>query len=71
MSMLLSGGDILYEKFKTLVETRGVSVYTVAVATGIPYTCLADWKAGRSKPKIDKLKKLAEYFGVTLDYFVE
>lgn len=71
MSILLLGGDMLYEKFKELVEAKGVTVHKVAVATGIPYTCLADWKSGRSQPKADKLKKLADYFGVTLNYFVE
>lgn len=71
MSILFIGGDILYEKFAKLVEAKGVSVHQVAKATEIPYTCLADWKAGRSKPKTDKLIKLAKYFGVDVEYFVE
>lgn len=65
------GGEIVYEKFKKLVEAKGVSVRQIALATGIPYTCLADWKAGRSKPKTDKLIKLAKYFGVDVEYFAE
>jgi repressor LexA len=30
-----------------------------------------DWKRGRSKPKAEKLKILADYFGVSVDYFLE
>lgn len=70
MSILFTGGDILYEKFAKLVEAKGVSVHQVSKATEIPYTCFADWKAGRSKPKMDKIIKLAEYFEVPLEYFV-
>lgn len=30
-----------------------------------------DWSNGRSAPKIEKLMKLAEYFGVNLEYFIK
>lgn len=32
---------------------------------------MTDWKSGRSVPKVDKLKILADYFGVSLEYFLE
>lgn len=60
----------MYEKFASLLNENECSAYTVAKATGIPYTCLCDWKAGRSKPKADKLKKIADYFGVPMDYLM-
>ena len=28
------------------------------------------WKSGRSQPKVDKLKILADYFGVSIEYFI-
>ena len=39
--------------------------------TGIRRSTFSDWKSGRSKPKTDKLKILADYFGVSVDYFLE
>lgn len=30
-----------------------------------------DWKNGRSEPKLEKLKKIADYFGVSIEYFLE
>ncbi|MGO5051211.1 helix-turn-helix domain-containing protein [Lachnospiraceae bacterium LCP25S3_G4] len=32
---------------------------------------LSYWKSGRSAPKADKLKILADYFDVPIEYFLE
>ena len=29
-----------------------------------------DWKNGKSTPKMDKIEKIAKYFGVTTDYMI-
>jgi repressor LexA len=47
-----------------------VSAYRVAKDTGIANTLFSDWKSGKSKPKADKLKILADYFGVSIEYFL-
>ncbi len=61
----------MYEKFQELLTKTGRTSYQVAKDTGISETVFSYWKSGRSKPKIDKLKVLADYFGVTIDYFIE
>lgn len=61
----------MYEKFAQLVEARGVTTYRVAKDIGLAQTVFSDWKSGKSKPKADKLKKIADYFGVTIEYFLE
>ena len=58
-------------KFAELLAKHHKTAYQVAKDTGIAQSVLSDWKTGRSKPKADKLKILAEYFGVTIDYFYE
>lgn len=60
----------MYEKFLELIKQKEVSVYKVSKETGIPQSVLSDWKRGRSTPKLDKLKTLADYFGVSIDYFL-
>nr|WP_207742004.1 helix-turn-helix transcriptional regulator [[Clostridium] symbiosum] len=47
------------------------TAYQVSKDTGIAQSVLSDWKTGRSKPKADKLKILADYFGVPIDYFLK
>lgn len=62
---------IEYEKFRELLDERNLTPYAVSKETGIPSTCLADWKSGRSKPKSDKLYILAKYFNVPMEYFFD
>lgn len=42
----------------------------VARATGISNMTLSDWKNGKSKPKMDKLKLIADFFNVPIDYIL-
>lgn len=56
-----------YESFEKLLEAKGTSVYRVSKATGIAPSTFSDWKSGRSTPKADKMSKLADYFGISLD----
>lgn len=60
----------MYEAFKKLIDERGVTTYQVAKETGLLQTMFSDWKSGKSKPKVDKLKILADYFGVPLETFI-
>lgn len=61
----------MYEKFERLLKERNLTPYRVSLDTGIAQSTLSDWKSGRSKPKVDKLKILANYFGVSIEYFLE
>lgn len=61
----------MYEKYETLRDKKGITDYRVAADTGITKSTFTDWKSGRSKPKVDKLKILADYFGVPIEYFLE
>lgn len=58
----------MYSIFEQLIQKHGVSAYKVAKETGVTQSTLSDWKRGRSTPKTDNMKKLADYFGVSLDY---
>lgn len=61
----------MYGKYVELKTKHNVTDYAVSEATGIPKSTFSDWKAGRSEPKIAKLKLIADYFGVSLDFFVD
>lgn len=60
----------MYEKFADLLDKTNKTAYLVSKDTGIAQSVLSDWKTGRSKPKADKLKILADYFGVPIEYFL-
>ena len=61
----------MYERYAKLRDAAGVTDYRVSADTDISRSTFSDWKAERSTPKIDKLYRLAKYFGVPLEYFLE
>ena len=60
----------MYEIFEQLLQKNNVTAYKVSKETGVTQSTLSDWKRGRSTPKSDKLKILADYFGVSIEYFL-
>ncbi len=56
-----------YDVFEKLCNSRGVTPYRVAKATGVSTSTLSSWKTGRYTPKQDKLQRIADYFGITVD----
>lgn len=60
----------MYEKYVELRDKKGVTDYRVAIDTGIPKSTFTDWKTGRSKPKTEKLKAIADYFDVPIEYLI-
>lgn len=62
---------VSYDRYKSLLNEKGVNSYAVSKVTGIHQSTLSDWKTGRSNPKADKLQILAKYFEVPIDYFFE
>lgn len=61
----------MYKKFAELLLKTGKTAYQVSKDTKISTSTLTNWKQGKYSPKVDKLKILAEYFGVSIDYFLE
>lgn len=60
-----------YKKFIELLGKTNKTAYQVSKDTGIYPTLFSDWKSGKSCPKVDKIKTLADYFGVSIEYFLE
>ena len=60
----------MYEIFEQLLQRYGITAYKVSKETGVTQSTLSDWKRGRSTPKTENMKKLADYFGITVDYLM-
>ena len=60
----------MYSRYCALRDAKGVKDATVAKETGIGQSTFTDWKVGRSVPKQEKLKKIADYFGVSVEYLL-
>lgn len=62
-------GNVI-ERIDDLIKSSDKSTYKVSKDTGISQTSFKDWRSGRSNPKTDKIKILADYFGVSVEYLL-
>jgi len=60
----------MYEKYAALRDQKKLNDYQVAAQTGIAPQTLSAWKNGLYNPKLDKLKTLADFFGVSIDELI-
>ena len=56
---------MVLDNIKRLCEQKGVSIYALEKATGIGNGVIAKWAI--HNPRIDQLKRVADYFGCTVD----
>lgn len=60
----------MYEIYQKLLDEKGLKNADVARATGISNMTLSDWKQGKSTPKADKLQKIADFLGISVNYLM-
>jgi transcriptional regulator with XRE-family HTH domain len=58
----------MYEIYQELLDKKGLKNSDVSRATGISNMTLSDWKRGKTKPKTENIRKLADFLGVSVDY---
>lgn len=59
----------MFEKIEQLLAEHKISLNKLSKQTGIPYTTLQNWRARGSSPRLENVKKIAEFFQVPLEYF--
>lgn len=60
----------MYEVFKQLCEEKGLKPSEVAKGTGLYQTLFSEWKKGKSNPNTDKMIKIANFLGVSVEYLM-
>ena len=61
----------MYENFIRIAKTKGLTPYKISKGTGVSCATLTSWKNGIYTPKLDKLKLIADFFGVDLKDITE
>lgn len=61
----------MYKKYEALRNEKGMTDAEVSRAANVPPSTLYDWKADRYTPKADKLMRIAEALGVSIEYFLK
>ena len=67
-----NGGAIMdfSTRVKALREDAGLTQAQLAEGLGLTNRAIGAWESGRSKPRLDKLTRLAEILGTTPDYLM-
>lgn len=56
---------MLYKNIETRCKERGLTVSALEKAVGLGNATIKGW--GESSPKVDNLKRVADFFGCTVD----
>lgn len=66
--MSVKGGSrVIYENVKRLCDERNISIWALERACGIANGAIGKWNGSINAPRIDTVKAIADYFGVTVD----
>ena len=57
-----------HEKLKILRKKKGLTQQEVAELLNVERVAYTKWENGKSKPNYEKLEKIADFFGVSLDW---
>lgn len=60
--------DIFKERFEEIRRHRNVTQKEIADAIGLTSQAISSYLSGRTKPSLDIAAKIAEFFGVSLDW---
>lgn len=60
---------MILKRVKELCEKKGVSISRLEKDCNIGNATIKKWD--ESMPRVDTLKKVADYFGVSIEYFLE
>ena len=59
------GFTVIYENIKNLCDKKGISIAALEKACGLGNATIRGWVD--SSPRVDRLKPVADYFGVSID----
>ncbi len=58
----------MYRRYCELRDLKELTDTQVAEYCGFSKSTLSDWKSGKGTPKLDKIAKIAECLGVSIDF---
>ena len=60
----------MYEKYEELLKLHNVTTADVCNATGISHSTMSNWKKRKNNLSMKNAKLIADYFGVSINYFM-
>ena len=60
----------IYGRIEKMLSEKGITAYKLSKDTGISTGLISHWKKRMQNPSSEKLQKIADYFGVSVDYLL-
>ena len=60
---------MVYENILALCRKHGISIAALEIKCGLGNATIRGWETG--SPRLDTVKTVADYFGVTVDWLME
>lgn len=70
-TQLWKGEDMAGNKIKAYRKSKNVNQTQLAMILGVSKQSVCDWEKGRSVPSHKNLRKIAEFFNITIDNLLE
>lgn len=67
----MNNKEIMSKNIKYYLKRKNLNVKDFAEQLGFKYTTVLDWVNGNTYPRIDKIEKMAKYFGIDKSDLVE
>lgn len=61
----------MFNKIEELLKSHNMTLNKLSKTVGLPYMTLKNWKLRGSSPRLENVKKIADYFEVPVEYFFE
>lgn len=61
---------LIVERIKDLMMTERLSQYALAKSINVSQSTICNWLNGKKEPSVESLWKLADFFDVSVDYFI-
>jgi repressor LexA len=67
----LGNKDIFSKNLRYYIDRSGKDRRELAKIWGFPYSTVTEWINGRKYPRIDRIEKMAQYFGILKSDLIE
>ncbi len=67
----LGNKSVMAANIKRLMRKKGINAKELSKALGEPYSTVLSWAKGDYYPRIDKIEKMADYFGCLKSDLIE
>lgn len=68
---MVENKEVMARNIKRYMALKGVKAQEICQALGFKPNTFSDWVNAKGYPRIDKIEKMANYFGISKAYLVE